>query len=572
LARIALPALSRLRLTDLVALVLAVALALSALTLVIAAWGFTTDDAYIPLRYARHLVAGDGLRWNPRETPVEGYSNFTYVLAGAAALVAGSDPVVTLKTAGALSLLGVLFVLPALQREGARLALGLTAAFLWLSYPWVAIWSVSGLETSTYALLALAAVALAARGAEQLERGATRAARLALGAAGIAVLLAALTRPEGPLVGISLAAGAVAHGATRDAAASADRRRGPFARGVAVAGPVAVAAALPYGLYLGWKLAWFGDLLPNSVRCKAFYAGDPWSLLGQAAPLVGWTLPLAAWAVVRRPDLPRVSLAVFAALSLVILYGVDPIVGYGNRHVLAAYAALVSLAVTGASDLAAKLFPALGARRAAVTLLALAAAWCLVVLAPRARFARNAAAAYASRDAARRELARWLDTRHPAHARVVLGDCGLVGYFTRARIVDAFCLNSREIPRDPIRRDPSRFASWVFEAPPEAIVLASTRGDRLAFWSDAPNYAALARHPAFAGYRPAAIFGHESDTLFYWVFERAAGDARRFDPPETKPASSLRVAPVSARSAPRAGSIHAAAVVSAISAGTQSAR
>ncbi len=42
---------------------------------------FVTDDAFISFRYARNLVLGHGLRFNPGEhLPVEGYSNFLWVL------------------------------------------------------------------------------------------------------------------------------------------------------------------------------------------------------------------------------------------------------------------------------------------------------------------------------------------------------------------------------------------------------------------------------------------------------------------------------------------------------------
>ncbi|MGE0754072.1 MAG: hypothetical protein AB7L92_02820, partial [Alphaproteobacteria bacterium] len=37
------------------------------------------DDAFISLTYARNLLAGHGLTWNPGEA-VEGYSNFLFTL------------------------------------------------------------------------------------------------------------------------------------------------------------------------------------------------------------------------------------------------------------------------------------------------------------------------------------------------------------------------------------------------------------------------------------------------------------------------------------------------------------
>ena len=40
---------------------------------------FLLDDAFISFRYARNLLEGNGLVWNPGER-VEGYSNFLWVL------------------------------------------------------------------------------------------------------------------------------------------------------------------------------------------------------------------------------------------------------------------------------------------------------------------------------------------------------------------------------------------------------------------------------------------------------------------------------------------------------------
>ena len=138
------------RLAGLIAALLGAAMAVQAFALLQATWGFTTDDVYISLRYARNLVAGEGLRWNAGEAPVEGYSNFAFVMAGAAALAGGLDPVVVLKTVGAASMLGLLLLFPAFQEQGTAVALGLAAGYLWLRDPWVPIWSASGFETATY--------------------------------------------------------------------------------------------------------------------------------------------------------------------------------------------------------------------------------------------------------------------------------------------------------------------------------------------------------------------------------------------------------------------------------------
>src|SRR5687767_9047436 len=80
-----------------IALVLMAWIVYRAVPLLRSAWAFTTGDAFITLRYSRHLAEGHGIVWNVGEAPVEGYSNFLFVLIGAAALATGVDPVLCFK-------------------------------------------------------------------------------------------------------------------------------------------------------------------------------------------------------------------------------------------------------------------------------------------------------------------------------------------------------------------------------------------------------------------------------------------------------------------------------------------
>ena len=530
------------------ALLLALVLGVELIALLAFARGFTTDDAYITLRYARHLAAGQGVTWNVGERPVEGYSNFSYVLIGAAALGSGLDPIVVYKGLGALSLAAVVALIAGLAAAEGALELGLAAGFAYLSFWGVTLWAASGLETPTYAALALGAIALAARGARIVGEGTGAVGRTPeatvgradcrwLLASGGIVFLAAVTRPEGPLVGVAIAIGIVAEVARRRSGASRTTTTRVSAR-AAIArllAPVAATGAGPYLVYSAWKWVHFGDLLPNSVRCKALWHGDPLALLRDAAPLVAWTLPFALWAVVRRPSLRRVALLSFGLLSLAILYRTDPIIGHANRHALAAWAALLAVAAAGVSDLLDLFLAPRRARVAATWILVIAAAAGLVNLEPRLRMLRQTAEAYSGRERTRRFLADWVDRRVGSDGRVLAGDCGVLGYFATVRIVDALCLNSWETPRPPIDRDAEAFARWVFQSPPEVLVLSSVRPDRL---DPLPTYGvfpALARRPELSGrYRPALVAGRPGDDLFYFVYLRAV-------PPVPEPASAAAV-------------------------------
>ena len=43
----------------------------------------TVDDSYIFFRFSENLAQGHGLAWNPGQVPVEGYTNFMWVVIGA---------------------------------------------------------------------------------------------------------------------------------------------------------------------------------------------------------------------------------------------------------------------------------------------------------------------------------------------------------------------------------------------------------------------------------------------------------------------------------------------------------
>ena len=53
---------------------------------------FIQDDAFISFRYARNLVDGHGLVFNPGER-VEGYTNFLWTVLMAVSLALDADPV-----------------------------------------------------------------------------------------------------------------------------------------------------------------------------------------------------------------------------------------------------------------------------------------------------------------------------------------------------------------------------------------------------------------------------------------------------------------------------------------------
>jgi hypothetical protein len=206
-----------------------------------------TDDAYISFRYARNLVRGHGLVFNPGER-VEGYTNFLWTVLMAPAIAVGLAPILWARVLGFLSALACVLLLAWAASDRRR---G-WAPGLWLAvHPAWAYWAVAGLETVFFGTLATAAVLLWLR----WDRPAL---------AGVVFLAAALTRPEGALLfGLCVAAGLV----TRPRELRRELRRA--LRGVVVFAPL-------FGAYLLLRRSYYGFWLPNTYYAKT--GGDPrWS-------------------------------------------------------------------------------------------------------------------------------------------------------------------------------------------------------------------------------------------------------------------------------------------------------
>jgi hypothetical protein len=74
-------------------------------------WNFTVDDAFISFVYGEHLANGFGLVWNIGQPPVEGYTNFLWVLMIAFILLLKLNPVISIKLIGLLCFWDYCFIL-----------------------------------------------------------------------------------------------------------------------------------------------------------------------------------------------------------------------------------------------------------------------------------------------------------------------------------------------------------------------------------------------------------------------------------------------------------------------------
>ena len=235
-----------------------------ALLLVAAPWGallawlshvawFLCEDAFISFRYARNLLEGYGLVFNPGEY-VEGYSNFLWTLE-LALLWALFDLrpeyvapwlSVACTTATIATMLWWVVHTPRLQERGlvAWMAMGLVC-----SSATFAVWtSGGGLETRQFTFFILLGV---------VSLALYRHTRWGLLTASLSLTAAAYTRPEGPLVAACCFAWfAIQHLLTN--------RRLPWRELGILVGPFVLLVAAHYL----FRYSYYGEWLPNTYYAK----------------------------------------------------------------------------------------------------------------------------------------------------------------------------------------------------------------------------------------------------------------------------------------------------------------
>ncbi len=410
------------------------------------AFQFTQDDAYISLRYAQNLVAGNGLVFNGGER-VEGYSNFSWTLLLALFLKLGAPAVETSRWLGILFGVGAILAAARLAAslEGRwGLAAAATAALI-AGNSAFALWSTGGLETALFVFLVTWG----------LERGlAPDLNERQRAAAPLLLCLAALTRPDGPLIFalwfILRGAAVVAPGEdTRRAPMRAPARR--LLRDVALfAGPL-----VPYAL---WKLAYYGDLLPNTYYAKAglslAYVGRGLEYAGEyfhAYGMWGVTPVLAgvAFAIRGRRSVEAQLLFVWLGYAAyVVAIGGDVL--YVHRFWLPTLPIGAVLVARGATAIGERLANLTRVRAAcpaftivvtgSVIGVGLASNWGSIQERRQneTNFVRNM-----------RTTGEWLREHLPPGSTIAITTIGAISYYSGLRVIDMLGLTDREIARDP---------------------------------------------------------------------------------------------------------------------------
>jgi hypothetical protein len=407
---------------------------------------FLGDDCYISFRYARHLVDGEGLAWNPGER-VEGYTNFLWVMLMAGSLVVGIPPEFSSVVIGVAS--GAALLL-ALLLFSARLW-GRDDLFIWVAPLALAAnrsftgWSSSGLETMFFTLILFLAFAFYLRERENVASAPV--------VSSLFFATASLTRPEGAL--FTAIAGLFFLGEIL-------ARKRHLRAGLIWAAPCAAIV----GTHLLWRYAYYGAWLPNSFHAKVpgTWWDQGWRYLALFADdyRIVWFLPLVIVSVLLGR---RFVHFLFAGLLVAYLVYVAAVGGdrFEFRFLVVVFPYFYWLMADGLRSVAnlgaamPRLRPVLPSFCAVVAALLL-----LATLGAMQRSAaddpRHGIASlevirdYANRRAASGKFLRGqIDAGIlPADIVLCVGGAGALPYYTDWPTVDRLGINDREVARMPV--------------------------------------------------------------------------------------------------------------------------
>ncbi len=427
--------------------------AATAFCLNVAHWWWLNDDAFITLRYARNLVEGHGLVFNPGER-VEGYTEFLFTLIVAGGMKLGLAPElfanVVLVGCGVTILAVVTFV-------GAR-RFGWTSPLTWFAPLLLALhrvfcgWSTSGMAMQLFALFVLAGLLRLAR-----ER---REPDLRPWGSALWLAAAALTRPEG-----WMAAGIAGGFLLLDVV----RRRARRPRSVRALLGFAFTFGAIAGSHLLWRHHYYGFWLPNTFYAKVSGLYPEQGLVWFGCFLsdfpLHWFAPLLL--VLLLPGSPRrAEHALFATYGLAHFAYLIAI--GGDWHEFRFFLPVLPLLALLFADAFERLAAAPpGSRRASGRVLAAAAAVGLLVTTQLGSHRPEAArgeklwsgvatidklAQYTKRRTKAGLLLRQLvdEGKLPADLRIAVGGAGVVPWYSRLWTFDVLGLNDLEVARLPV--------------------------------------------------------------------------------------------------------------------------
>lgn len=455
---------------------------------------FQTDDAYITLRHAERIAAGDGPVWNAGGPLCEGFSNPLLLYIEVAVLALGGDGMAAARVVGFASAAALLVLMRRLGTPvfGATAAAG--GAFLMATWSPFAFWSHSGLETASVALvITVGGLLLAGPGGGRPL------------AAGLVLSLLPWLRPEGPIPALVLAFASQGFGLL-----SFGKRRAALGRLLQIAGPVIVSSVVLE--MLRWGI--YGHLAPNSAVLKMGVGESgrvTFAFLKQLWP----ALPLLAAGFLTLRGRGWLLLAPASVWFAGSIGAWDNVNEFG-RFLLPTLPALMFVAATGIEALARASGSGWVVSAGGIATLAVVQlTWPNVAAAETAEFAKT----YKScKTAVRRSAGLWIREHAPPDAVYGLVDVGLVTWIAGGTALDTLGLNDPRIQETGAQLWSDR-AALVMSDQPDFLLLVSDHPTELDIRYEIDR--AIAGHPDFAAhYRQVQILGVEDCAYRLFIFGR----------------------------------------------------
>ena len=209
------------------------------------------EDAFITFRFAKNIANGHGFIWNIGETPVEGYTNFLWVVICALAMKIGFNVLLFSQIVGVLSSIGTiiftyLFSIKILKLN--RLCSLIPCLFLAISGPF-ATWASSGMETNIFGLFSIA-------GSYYFASYYIQKSKRYLFISSWFLFLATLTRPEGIIFFVLFII------------ISLIKLGRDFKKNSNLYFVASLFYIVPFMTYFIWRFSYYGYLLPNTFYAK----------------------------------------------------------------------------------------------------------------------------------------------------------------------------------------------------------------------------------------------------------------------------------------------------------------
>ena len=455
---------------------------------------FLFDDSFISYRYAKNLATGHGLTWNPGEAPSEGYTNLLLVLLVAPVIKLGGDPLLAARVISIAAAAGMVLVVYFMARRelGSNATVAALLATGVLTFSLTAELTMLGLETVAFAFALFLAYDLSQRFLETDDR------KLMLASGGV-TFLAFILRPEAVFLPVALVAAQVL----------VDRKR--LFR---VVGLLALSFGIPLALYLGWKLWYFGTIIPNPALVKMPGKGlirpRGLSSITDFLALHQKLLLMAGIGLLYSKGRVRAALTCSLMVVIYILFylRVDTLMDMHNRFLYPAFPFLLVIALPG---LKAFIDTFLEWKQASPIRLSLGVLLFLIVFYPNPGLALRRVAGGMQGEVASREvhqaslMLRHVGTelaQYPLISQVTIGstDAGLLPYISGARHVDMAGLTTRFIAE---HKDVKVASDYFFAQKPDLVIVRARIGGQLVDYEHGVlgDYPKWAHNPGWNDYK-----------------------------------------------------------------------